>query len=114
MYKKTFHYLVTNECIADIHARMKNIEDSRESPVPIEILFAKKNTEGLVEITMKEVGVNLKDCNEEKEKFTLKNYALSKNRLGIITNTKKFEMNNFGLSSKKTKIFAFLCLLVTP
>lgn len=25
-YKKVFHYLVINECIADIHSRLKKIE----------------------------------------------------------------------------------------
>ena len=105
---------MTNECIADIHARMKAIEDGRESALPIEIMQAKKNTEGLVEVIIKEVGGNGKNVSDEKEKFTLKNYSLSKNRLGIITNAKRFEINNFGLSSTKKKVFAFLCLLVTP
>lgn len=63
---------------------------------------------------MNEIGVNQKFNENEKEKFALKNFSLSKNRLGIVTNAKKFSLENFGFSGKNNKIYAFLCLLVTP
>ena len=32
-YKKVFHYLVTNECIADIHARILGIQEGKQNTV---------------------------------------------------------------------------------
>lgn len=45
----------------------------------------------------------------------LKNLSLSRNRLGLITNSKNLKIEHYGIPCEKNeRIFSFLCLLVTP
>lgn len=56
MYKKIFHYLIVNECIADIHLRLSKIgEDRNTNSIPITISNFKKNSEGFIEFSMSEI-----------------------------------------------------------
>lgn len=49
-YKKTFHYLIVNECIADIHNRLIKISEKKGSmPIPIKIGNFKKKHDGFVQ-----------------------------------------------------------------
>ena len=67
----------------------------------------------MAELILSEITNEKFDLND-RETFMLKNLSLSRNRLGIITNLKKFDMKHFGIAQQNKKIFAFLCLLVTP
>lgn len=53
--------------------------------------------------------------NPSEDIINLKNYSLSKYRLGLITNNPNFKICEYGVPSlKNRKQFAFLCLLCTP
>jgi hypothetical protein len=54
MYKKIFHLLVINECIADLHQRMKKIEKGDAQRLEIEIGNVAKCSNGLSEIRIRE------------------------------------------------------------
>lgn len=50
-YKKIFHYLVTNECIADVHTRIKEVESKKQNTIiPIVINDFKEDEDGFVKL----------------------------------------------------------------
>ena len=53
-YKKVFHYLVVNECIADLHLRLKKIEETGLQGFPIKVLNFKRNSDGFVQFNISE------------------------------------------------------------
>ena len=89
---------------------------SKETYIPVSITNFRKNHDGFIQFSMSEVSKdNPKPTANDKEKFMLKNFSLSRNRLGIVTNSKYFKLDCYGVPCQKNeKIFSFLCLLVTP
>ena len=51
-YKKTFHYLVINECIADIQIRLQKIEEGSASAIPIILKNFKTNSDGFTQFSI--------------------------------------------------------------
>lgn len=109
-YKKTFHYLITNECIADLRQRLKKIEKTAPDPLKVTLQSCRTNNEGLLQVYL----TQKQDGQGQPSSFQLQNYSLSRYRLGLICSSKEYRREYYGLPSSKGQEFAFLGLLVTP
>lgn len=58
MYRRTFHYLITTECIADIKQRLKSVS-SANSPIKVSITDHRTNTDNYVELRLRNVDKDL-------------------------------------------------------
>lgn len=81
-YKRTFHFLIANESIADVAQRMRKVErEGQRDPIKVLITNIKANSEN-----EKHIELYLQEISQEGKSHALKNCSLSRQRIGLLTN----------------------------